>query len=66
VIEVRYSYFRFIEDRNDDDVYKHIELKMADEHMAGAEDDDVQFMRTVNNLFIHSFVILSFRKIIYA
>jgi hypothetical protein len=28
---------------------------MADEHMAGAEDDDVQFMRTVNNLptFIH-------------
>jgi hypothetical protein len=24
---------------------------MAGERMAGAEDDDVQFMRTVNNLF---------------
>ncbi len=27
---------------------------MAGEHMAGAEDDDVQFMRTVNQLFCFS------------
>jgi hypothetical protein len=27
---------------------------MAGEHMAGAEDDDVQFMRTVTQLFCFS------------
>ena len=45
---------------------------MADEQMMGAEADDVQFMRTVNDILIlvikfHLYVIvLFFRKIIYA